>query len=453
VILPVIGVLLAAQALPPQYPLDRPETPDFLAAGDPFKLVDFRYDMSDTGRATHALSARFKIRDRAYLGASFEGERGQVTLQTQRLHLEIGETNGVYDLLATWRASRFIAEADVERMPERQGRKGWSVAPWLGVRVSESLELQASGTLDSRWDADDAFRSATVGFDWYRGAAVEAFGGYTHAREEVLAGFENTVRSGSLAVVAQAGPTEISGDGRFDDTQGRFPRREVEAALGARIPLTSRLLLEAGARQQFEGDLRAHEYRGGFTWYGRRFRLPRARASASRAVALAHRATRLGYNEWPVFDDDELRAQRERLSSSRERAALVEDMAALYREQVDARELPLLGAAYTDTSEGLPGIQSQAVRVLVGVPWPVTWPWRATEASVPFLRLDLARERVAPAALFAAVSYHVGLAVSLNREMDLVARWSRREPTPLDLIRRVGVRHTVELSYVYAFGR
>jgi hypothetical protein len=452
VILPSLGFLLA-QALVPQYPVGGPEPPDFLAAGDPFKLVDLRYHMSDTGRATHELLARFKIRDSAYLGASFEGERGRLTLQTQRLHVELGETNGVYDLLATWRAPRFIASVDVERLRERQGRKGWYLSPWVGVRVAESLELQASGTMDSRYEAGDAFRSATVGFDWHRGASAGAFGEYTHARAETLAGFENTVRSGSLAVVAQIGPTELSGDGRVDDVDGRFPRREAQAALGARVSLTSRLVAFGAARQHFERDLTAHEYSGGVTWFGRRFRLPRARTSARHAAALARRATRMGYNEWPVFDDDELRSQRERLSLSRERAALVEDMAALYREQVEARELPLFGAAYVDAADSLSGAKSQTLRVLVGVPWPITWPWRATEASVPFLRLDLARERVVPAGEFAAVSYSLGATLSLNREMDLVARWSRREPTPLDLIRRVGVRHTAEVTFVYAFGR
>jgi hypothetical protein len=37
--------------------------------------------------------------------------------------------------------------------------------------------------------------------------------------------------------------------------------------------------------------------------------------------------------------------------------------------------------------------------------------------------------------------------------MDLVLSWRRAGATPLDLIRGIGDRRTIELSYVYAFGR
>ena len=45
------------------------------------------------------------------------------------------------------------------------------------------------------------------------------------------------------------------------------------------------------------------------------------------------------------------------------------------------------------------------------------------------------------------------LSVALNREMDLVLSWSRSDPTALDIIRGIGQRRTIELAYVYAFGR
>jgi hypothetical protein len=45
------------------------------------------------------------------------------------------------------------------------------------------------------------------------------------------------------------------------------------------------------------------------------------------------------------------------------------------------------------------------------------------------------------------------LTVALSRELDLVARFTRREPSALDLIRGVGRRDTFELSCVYARGR
>ncbi len=93
------------------------------------------------------------------------------------------------------------------------------------------------------------------------------------------------------------------------------------------------------------------------------------------------------------------------------------------------------------------------MRAFVGVPWPPAWPWQANEAAVPFLRLDLSRQRQTSGIGFEAVTWASSLSVALNREMDLVLRWSRSDPTALDLIRGIGRRRTIELSYVYAFGR
>ena len=72
---------------------------------------------------------------------------------------------------------------------------------------------------------------------------------------------------------------------------------------------------------------------------------------------------------------------------------------------------------------------------------------------MPFLRLDLERERQLSGPSFETLSYGASLAVALNREMDLVLSWRRTGATPLDLIRGIGDRRTIELSYVYAFGR
>jgi hypothetical protein len=72
---------------------------------------------------------------------------------------------------------------------------------------------------------------------------------------------------------------------------------------------------------------------------------------------------------------------------------------------------------------------------------------------VPFLRLDLERGRETSGASFRAITWAGSLAASLNREMDLVLRYRHADPTPLDLIRGIGKRRTIELSYVHAFGR
>ena len=54
---------------------------------------------------------------------------------------------------------------------------------------------------------------------------------------------------------------------------------------------------------------------------------------------------------------------------------------------------------------------------------------------MPFLRLDVSRSRQTSGIGFPAVTWASSLSASLNREMDLVLRWSRSEPTALDQIR------------------
>ena len=172
-----------------------------------------------------------------------------------------------------------------------------------------------------------------------------------------------------------------------------------------------------------------------------------------RAVDLARRATEAGEYERRAFDDEALRAQRERLALSPRAAELREDMEAVYRAQVEERSVPLLGVEVLSRDDTLTGESSVATRALVGVPWPAAWPWRAGEGSVPFLRLDLEHERTTTATFHRSSTDRASLTVSLNREMDLVVRVARAEPTALDVVRGIGVVRTFTASYVYARGR
>jgi len=72
---------------------------------------------------------------------------------------------------------------------------------------------------------------------------------------------------------------------------------------------------------------------------------------------------------------------------------------------------------------------------------------------VSFLRLDLEHERTTSATSLHSDADRAALTVSLNREMDLVVRVARREPTALDVVRGIGVVRTFEFSCVYARGR
>jgi hypothetical protein len=170
-------------------------------------------------------------------------------------------------------------------------------------------------------------------------------------------------------------------------------------------------------------------------------------------VALARHAQDLGEYELRVFGEGSLRAQRERISLSPHASELLDEMLAVYRAQVDERSVPGLGVEVRQRQDVFAGERGLAVRATVGVPWPVTWPWRGNESLVPFLPLDAEREWVTTAADYRSGTDRLALTVSLNREMDLAVSWERAEPTALDVVRGVGVRRTFAVSFAYARGR
>jgi hypothetical protein len=439
----------------PSYPLHLPAARDFAAPGDPLKLVDLRYRVRHTFDTEHALAARFRVRDLGYVGAGFEGDRRTLTAARHRLAFSVAEEAGDWTLSAGYRHRRFLVATRADHVAGSLTEKaGWAFGPSLAVRLNGDLELLGEAQADTRNPFGHSLRRASLGFLWQHGASLEASGAYAHERVGTEGGFENTVGSARAALVAQLGPTELEASGLYQDTSGRFPRRDLDGALDARIRVSSRLLVAGGARFLVEDDVRAHDYRASVTWFGRRFYLPRSGPAAERSAALARQATRLGYNERRVFTEEERRAQRERLSLTPGFAELRGAMEDLYAAQVDERQVPLLGLSVLHTKDHLPNFESLAVNVLVGVPWPLAWPWKSTESKVPFLRLDLGRERVISGPSHVSHRTSAALTVALNREMDLVLRWRRDEPTPLDIIRElIGARRTIEVSYVYAFGR
>jgi hypothetical protein len=428
--------------------------PDFGAPGEPFKLIDLRYRVSDTDRTSQAFDARLKVRDLGYLGASFEGERREVSWTSRRLELRASGEDGVYAMLGSWRARRFIVSTAAETGGDAEG-SGWLLTPSLTVRLSQGLEAYAWALGNTSQPDDRFFRAGYVGFLWQRSARFEASGEFGRQYEQVEAGFENTRDSGFLSAVGQAGLAEIRADAWLEDIEGRFPRQQGGGTGEARLQLARRLVVEGGASAVFEksAGLRSYDVRGAVRWYGRRYYPPRAGEAASRALALARRATSVGANERYESTDEGLRAQRERLTLSRDHDELYQETVEVYRARVAERQVPLLGLEVEGSEDMLPGVTTRSVRAFVGVPWPPAWPWQANEACVPFLRLDVFRSRQTSGPAVPAVSWGSSLSVSLDREMDLVLRWSRSEPTPHDQIRGIGPRRTISLAYVYAFGR
>jgi hypothetical protein len=456
-----LALLLQVGGEPPEstpvpvirYPLPMSE-PELLAPGEPFRLVDLRYGFSDTFTTTHGFAARVRVRDLLYMGAELEGERRAVAVTTQRLVLAAEATEAAYDLFGSYRSRRFIVSTRAHRRSPGDGR-GWRLTPGVALRLSSDFELLGEATTDSSQPDGPLLRATSAGFFWQRGRGLEAEGRYEHARDETLARSENVRDTAGLGLVAQAGPVELSGRGLLENVDGRFPRREAGGALGVRVPLAKHLLMEGAAETRFGRGVgeRLHVYGGALTWFAKRFYLPRMGPAAERTVTLVRRARERGFNERRAFDDAARRQQRERLSLSPGRADMQDDMLLLYLAQVEERAVPTLCFGFEATKDALSGFRTETASAKVGVPWPRAWPWARDEDAVPFLRLDLERERRRSGSAYEAIRYGASLVVSLNRDMDLVVGWSRTDPTPLDLIRGIGRRRTVEVNYTYARAR
>jgi len=448
------------ETTPPEtlrYPLGALPVPDFLAPGEPFTLTDILYGLDDQDGTRHSFAARVRFKDWGYLGAETEGERRGLTLMTHRVNAAVFSENGTWDFSGGYRGHRFLLSADA--LLRGPGDRTWQLEPSLSVLLTSGLELRGRLIADTAQPGPDRrlVTDSGVGVLWQRGARLEMLGEFERSYSTIATGDENQTDRGALSVVAQVGRVELDGQGSVQDVEGRFPRRDYDVAVQARVPITTRLLLEGGSENRIEkgaGEL-FHEYRGALTWYGRRFTLPRSGRVAERAVALARHAWETGEYELAAFDDDAIRAQRERLSLSGRRPDYREDMTSLYRAQVAERPLPLFGLEGRQTADSVSGETVRVASVFFGVPWPPSLPWRARESSVPFLQVGYQHEwhTTASAIDFRSGVDSMSVTTSLSREMDLVVQWSRIQPSALDVIRGVGVHQRFAASCVFARGR
>jgi hypothetical protein len=449
---PGVGQVAGPPAPLPRYPLGALPLPDFLAPGDPLTLADLRFAASGGDQDQHSLRARVRWLDLGYTSFELSGERSGFGFEGHRLSLAASEENDDWTLGASFRTRRVILWADGR---SRGGGRRWAFGPTLQVRLSPDVEVYGWVEGDSERPKGRSLTELGAGALWQRGARLESGLRWARSYVATAAGDQNRVDAVEASLVAQLARAELRAIGLLQDVAGRFPRREADAALGLRLPLLPRLLLEADAGGRFDGEAGAlrHELGGALTWLGRRFTLPRAGLVAERSLALARSATAAGENERRAFDEDALRAQRERLSLSRHAPALLADMQDAYRAQVEERPLPLVGLSARYRENVLTGERAALAGALVGMPWPPAWPWSASAGAVPFLTLELEHARVETASHFRSETDRVSLTISLSREMDLVARYLRAEPTALDVIRGIGTRRSLALEYVYARGR
>jgi hypothetical protein len=440
------------------YALGTWRAPDLTAPGQPFTLYDLRYRVSDGVATTHAFAARVKVAGTGFLSLDIDDENRRVAFATQRLDLAFAEQEGSYDLLGGYRARRFVVEAQAHRRSAAEG-KGWRLGGSMAGRLSADLELLGRFEGDTRPVPrttaleDRFFRRGSLGLLYQGGARLEAFAQASRSRLRTSGGIEFDRDRFELAAQAYARVGQLSTEAIVENTHGRFPRREVAASILAEVPWRH-LLFETQVFGRWErgGPRLEDRYRVGLSWFGRRVHLARSGEAAARTTALARRAYALGYDERREHDDAGRRALRERLSLSARRDELAQDLRALHEAQVEERNLPLLGVEFEDASDTVTAVKSRAWRVFVGVPWPLATPWSVNEAAAPFLRLAFERRRDVYGAALAVVERSVALEAQLDRQMSLVLRWRKGDPTPLDIVRGTPVTRTLELEYVYAFG-
>ena len=455
--LAALAVLLLLETEVP-YALGAWRAPDLTAPGEPFTLYDLRYRVTDGATTTHAFAARVKVGGKGFLGLEVDDESRRVAWATQRLDLAFGEQEGSYDFLSRYRAPRLSVEASAHRRSATEGR-GWLLGASVAGRLSSDLELVGRFEGDSKpvprtTTVEDRFaRHGSLGLLYQGGARLEAFAQASRSRLRTSGGVEFERDRFELAAQAYARVGQLTTEAFVENTHGRFPRREVAASIQAEVPW-QRLLLETQVFGRWErgGPRLEGRYRASLSWFGRHVHLARAGEAAARTTALAKKACALGYNERREHDDAGRRALRERLSLSPRGQELAEQLVALHQVQLAERNVPLLGLEFEDASDTVTFVKSRTWRAFVGVPWPPAPPWRRDEGASPFLRLAFERRRDDYGTALTVVEHAVALEAQLDRQMSLVLRWRKGDPTPLDIVRGTPVTRTLELEYAYAFG-
>ena len=90
---------------------------------------------------------------------------------------------------------------------------------------------------------------------------------------------------------------------------------------------------------------------------------------------------------------------------------------------------------------------------LVGVPWRPRLPWTGADEATEFLSAEYegTRTRYQPGVV--ATVHSVTLRAFLNRELELLFRWSKPGVTPADIIRAQSSGRRLDLSIAYQFGQ
>jgi len=422
-------------------------------------VTDLSYSATEDTAVSQSVDLRVRFLNRAILGGHLdEGSRG-LSLETTRLDLAYTKAGDSRNLSGAFRAHRFSLQSNAARRPPGQG-SGWVIDSDGAVRLNRDLELQLGYLGETAPDTPRPLRDRPIR-RWSLGALYQHDTDFDvglelwRARVRTESGVDldqDHVEATANGLFAHVPWVALVG---YEHDSGRFPRSEGFLTLNTLLPIGNYMFAQGNFEtswepgiQRFEQDLEA-----GLTFTARGVRLAREGEAARLTRDLAYHAYALGYNERRLHDVDGRRALRERLGLSSQGDALAGEIDALYRAQVEERNVLNFGVDVDHTFNTVRGTQGWTYRAFLGIPWRVALPWSHRETAVTFLRLSYIHAELHYDPGLVQVNREADLEVDLNREMSVFFRWSKGGLSPGDIIRSSARDRTLSLQYVYAFGR
>lgn len=450
----------------PRYPLGEHRTPPMIEPATPLRLVDLRYRYEDAADNTSAFEARVRAGASSFVGGELTHDRRSIFHDTTRTEIGLTEQDGDYTVEGSVRLKRFATVARAEETAD-----SWEVAFSGGFRVSPDLELIVSLGEDldgSAFDETGAFEtfvetgelppgrppsrelnSRGLAVVYQRGARFDISGAVERARVRSEAGFDFDRTRVGVETIWNLAPMELSAGASYERRDGRLEQKLGDVFIDADVRLAPRLVATAGTHQRWEpGALRFEEsYRAGASWFARPHRFAREAETARLVQELTSRAFALGYNERRRYDVDELRALRERLGISRHRQELAPLIDALYRAQVEERNVPLLGFEYRSRDDKQLGVETERFDILAALPWSFR------SDPVDFVTVRFRHQEDTFSGGVKRVSRSLAATVELNREIRVTLEWMKPGPSPLDIVLERDPGERISVGFDYTLGR
>ena len=445
----------------PAYPFGPLRLPCSLAPCGKFRLVDLALLPTIEDGFKPSTSARVRIGNTAIVGARAGQAGNGFELRTSRLDFSYLERDGRHRLDTVYRGSRVRLDTSAVRRPTAL-EGGWVLDGAAALRLGPDFEVIVGGLYDLDGDSSPLLatrptRVRRVRVLWQRRNNLQLSAAAVASQFLTTGGEQLDSSAYSGAVTFQARRLQLRAEVGHEHINGRFGRREWLAVLGGNFLVGSRLLLEGETLNCWEIGLKKTErdYRVSATLFGRDYRFARTSPTARRTRSITDRAWELGYNERRPFTLDGRRALRERLSLSAHRDELGADVESMYRSTIAERNVPLVRAEFARETEPIDGSIVRTYGATIGIPWRggFATPWSHDERFVDFVRLSFERVEADFTPNLKRSARSLGVTLDLDRETQIVARWTEPLLDPLIVVLSTRTHQRFELGLRYSFWR